>query len=67
MLNKTQRTRFKVTLAVIVYMMVIGMWSLAVKMTEVTVIALGVISASGIMYSHVETKRKSTKDENLEN
>jgi len=60
-LDKTQKTRFKVTIIVMFYMMAIGAWSLAIKQTEVTIIALGVISASGVMYKYSETKRKSEK------
>jgi len=58
-LDKTERTRFKVTIAVIFFNMIMAAWSLAVKETEVTIIAMGVISAAGIMYKHVETKKKS--------
>jgi len=60
-LDKTERTRFKITVIVIFYTMIVGIWSLILKETEVTIIALGVISASGIMYKYTETKRKSLK------
>jgi hypothetical protein len=60
-LDNTKRTRFKVTVAVIIFMMAMSAWSLAVKETEVTIIAMGVVAASGIMYKHVETQNKSLK------
>ncbi len=61
MLNNTRKTRFKITVAIIGFNMIMAAWSLYIKETEITIIALGVISASGIMYKHSETKRPSMK------
>ncbi len=54
-----KRTRLKITIAIIAFCMGISVYSLKLGKTDVTIIALGVISGSGLMYKHVETKRKS--------
>ena len=59
MLNDTKKTRFKITVFVIAYFALMGAISLFMKQTDVTVICLGGITASGVMYKHSETKRKS--------
>ena len=59
MLNDTKKTRFKVTLIAVFYFMGMGIYSLYLKEPQITMLCLGGITASGIMYKHVETKRKS--------
>jgi len=58
-MDNTKKTRFKVTVGVIIFNMIMAFWSLWVKETEVTIIAMGAISAAGVMYKHTETKRPS--------
>ena len=60
MLNDTKKTRFKITVFAVGYFALMGAFSLYMKETQVTIICLGGITASGIMYKHVETKRKSS-------
>lgn len=62
-LSNTKRTRFKITVIVVVYMMIMGAWSLFKDNTDVTVIALGVIASSVGIYGYGETKRKSEIEE----
>jgi hypothetical protein len=59
MLNNTKKTRFKITVFVVAYFAIMGAVSLVMKETQVTIICLGGITASGVMYKHAETKRKS--------
>lgn len=59
MLNDTKKTRFKITVFAIAYFAIMGAYSLAIKETQVTMLCLGGITASGVMYKHSETKRKS--------
>lgn len=59
MLNNTKKTRFKITVYTIVYCMIIGACALYKDHADVTVIALGAVAASGVMYKHSETKRPS--------
>jgi len=61
-LDNTKKTRFKVTISVIIFMMGISIYSLHKGSTDVTIIALGVIAASGVMYKHSEGTRPSKKD-----
>ena len=61
MFNNTKKTRFKITIITIFYCMAIGAWSLYKGHTDVTIIALGVVAASGVMYKHSETNRPSNK------
>lgn len=56
---KYTRTRLKVTIVTIAFMMVVTAYSLYKEFTDVTVIALGIIGSSGFIYNHSETKRKS--------
>jgi len=58
-LDNTKKTRFKITVAVIFYCMIMGAYSLYKGATDVTIIALGVVAAAGVMYKHSETKRAS--------
>lgn len=58
-MNNVKKTRFKITVAVIIYCMILGVYAIKNEFPEVTVIALGVIGASGVMYKHSETKRPS--------
>ena len=66
-LDNTKKTRFKITVIVIFFNMIVSLWSLAIKETEVTIIALGVIAASGVMYKHSEGTRPSSKKVDLLN
>ena len=61
-----KQTRLKITVATLLFCGYVAIRSLELNHTDVTVIALGVISAGGLMYKHVETKRKSNKDEGQE-
>jgi len=54
-----KRTRLTITISTLIFCGYIAARSLELGKTDVTVIALGVISAAGVMYKHVETKRKS--------
>ena len=59
--NNTKRTRFKVSIFVIFFNMIMAFWSFYTKNTDVTIIAMAAISASGIVYKYVETKTPSIK------
>ncbi len=61
MLSDTKKTRFKITVFVILYFMIVGIIALFKKEAQVTIICLGGITASGVMYKHTETKRPSKK------
>lgn len=58
-----KRTRLKVTIGVIIYLGVVGLLALLLKYPQVTMFCVTGITGSGLMYKHVETKRKSIKDE----
>ncbi len=58
-----KRTRLKITCAILIFCGYVVARSLELGHTNVTVIALGVISGSGLMYKYVETKRKSNEIE----
>ena len=62
MLNNTKKTRFKITVATIIYCMGMGAYALYSGESNVTTIAIGVVAASGIMYKHSETQRPSNKE-----
>lgn len=58
-----KRTRLKITCATLLFCGYVVARSLELGHTDVTIIALGVISGSGLMYKYVETKRKSNDNE----
>ena len=54
-----KRTRLTITIATLLFCGYITARSLELGHTDVTVIALGVISGAGLMYKYTETKRPS--------
>jgi len=67
MLNDTKKTRFKITVFVIAYFAILGVIAMFKDFPEITMLCIGGITASGVMYKHSETKRSSVKEIDLLN
>ena len=67
MLNDTKKTRFKITVFVIAYFAILGVIAMFKDYPEITMLCIGGITASGVMYKHSEGTRPSSKEVNLLN